>query len=423
LTAESLDSSARSLYIHVPFCESRCPYCDFAIHVGGEQLYQPYVDAVVTELAWLAQAGSRGQGLQTVYLGGGTPGLLPPPLLERLLMVVDQLFGIARGAEITIEANPSGLTEAIVRSWLSLGINRVSLGVQSLDDRTLRWLGRNHDAAAAEAAIVAVQRAGLVNLSCDLIYAIPEQPTAVFAAGLERLLAYAPQHVSCYELTVEPSTPLARWVAGGKVSAPREDDFLEQHRLAKALLERAGLLQYEVSNYARAGRESRHNLTYWQGRQYLAAGCGAHGFIDNKTGQQLGFAPTPGAVGLRYWNLRSAATYIKQVAALGHGRRGHEAITREQHQVELLACGLRLRTGVQLSAPGQLAEADHLAGLGLVELSGNRVSATPRGLEVLDRLTLELAATAAPAGRAGSGGWREPQAKGVGQQHTEQVSS
>jgi oxygen-independent coproporphyrinogen-3 oxidase len=394
LTAESLGEGVRSLYLHIPFCESRCPYCDFAIHVGGDHLYQPYVEAVIAELAWLQRAGVGGAGLETVYLGGGTPGLLPPRLLGRLLTVVDQFFGVATGAEITLEANPSGLTEELVRSWLSLGINRVSLGVQSLNDQTLRWLGRNHDASAGEAAILAAQQAGLANLSCDLIYAVPEQPTAVFAAGLERLLAYGPQHVSCYELTVEPSTPLARWVAGGRVSAPREDDFLEQHRLAKALLETAGLQQYEVSNYARPGRESRHNLTYWQGRHYLAAGCGAHGFIENQASQQLGFALSPTDVGLRYWNLRSTATYIKQVGESGHGRRGHEAISHEQHQLELLACGLRLRAGVQLSAPRQLAEADHLADLGLVELSGNRVSATPRGLEVLDRLTLELSATA-----------------------------
>jgi oxygen-independent coproporphyrinogen-3 oxidase len=391
LTADSLGSGVRSLYLHIPFCERRCSYCDFAIHVGGEHLYQPYVEAMIAELWWYQRAGARGARLETVYLGGGTPGLLPPPLLGRLLNVVDKLFGIAQGAEITIEANPSGLTEGLVRCWLSLGINRVSLGVQSLNDRTLRWLGRNHDAAAAEAAILAAQRAGLANLSCDLIYAVPEQPTSVFAAGLERLLGYGPQHVSCYELTVEASTPLARWVAGGKVSAPGEDDFLEQHRLAKALLEPAGLQQYEVSNYASPGRESLHNLTYWQGRQYLAAGCGAHGFIEKRGSQELGFALSPGDVGLRYWNLRSTASYMKQVAELGHGRRGQEGISPAQHEMELLACGLRLRGGVQLSAPRQLAEADHLAELGLLELSGNRVSATPRGLEVLDRLTLELA--------------------------------
>jgi oxygen-independent coproporphyrinogen-3 oxidase len=384
---------ARSLYLHIPFCESRCPYCDFAIQVGGQHLQQPYVEALIAELEWLAPARTGRAELETVYLGGGTPGLLPPALLEHLLTAVEKRWGIAKGAEVTIEANPRGLTEDVVRSWLSLGINRVSLGVQSLDDATLGWLGRNHDAAGAEAAIVAAQRAGLENLSCDLIYAIPEQPTRVFMAGLERLLRYAPQHVSCYELTVEPSTPLARWVAAGKVRGPLEEDFLEQHRLAREVLESAGLLQYEVSNYARPGRESRHNLTYWRGKHYLAAGCGAHGFLDRKTSQQLGFSISASDVGLRYWNLRSAATYIKQVGDMGHGRRGQEAINREQHRLEQLACGLRLRAGVELTAARQREEADRLAALGLLTRSGNRVAATPQGEEVLDRLTLELAAS------------------------------
>lgn len=393
-------SSARSLYLHIPFCESRCPYCDFAIHVGGQHLYGAYVDSLIAELEWLTAAGGGEARMDTVYLGGGTPGLLPPDLLERLLTAVARHPGIAEGAEITIEANPSGLTEELVRSWLSLGINRVSLGVQSLDDQTLGWLGRNHDAACAEGAVVAAQRAGLENLSCDLIYAIPEQSTSVFAAGLERLLGYAPSHVSCYELTVEPSTPLARWIAAGERSGPCEEDFLEQHRLAKELLENAGLLQYEVSNYARRGRESRHNLSYWQGKHYLAAGCGAHGFIDSKTSQQLGFSISPDDIGIRYWNLRSAVTYIKQVGELGHGRRGEEAITREQHQLETLACGLRLRAGVELTADGQRAEADRLAALGLLTRIGNHVAATSQGLEVLDRLTLELAASEPGVGKA-----------------------
>lgn len=383
---------ARSLYLHLPFCASRCPYCDFAIYVGGEQLYQPYVEALVTELAWLAAAGPVRLGLETVYLGGGTPGMLPLHLLERILAAVEQGFGISPRAEVTIEANPSGLTEQLVRGWLSLGFNRVSLGVQSLDDRALRWLGRNHDGAGAEAALAAAGRAGLENLSCDLIYAIPEQSTAVFESGLRRLLGYFPQHVSCYELTVEPSTPLARWVASGRVRGPAEQDFLEQHRLARELLEADGLAQYEVSNYARPGRESQHNLAYWQGRHYLAAGCGAHGFLDRAAAGRLELEVGSTAVGVRYWNLRNASTYIKGVAARGNGQQGQEDVSREQQQLERLACGLRLRTGVVLSAPQQLVEAGRLAQLGLVSLCGDRVAATARGVEVLDRITLELAA-------------------------------
>jgi oxygen-independent coproporphyrinogen-3 oxidase len=393
LTADGGRLAARSLYLHIPFCNTHCPYCDFAIHIGGDHLHQPYVEAVITELGYLAAAGRPDGGLDTVYLGGGTPGLIDPALLGHLLQAVERRFGINEGAEITIEANPTGLTEDLCRTWLALGINRLSLGVQSLDDRALRWLGRNHDSATAEQALGAATKSGLENLSCDLMYAIPEQSTSVFAAGLERLLGHLPQHVSCYELTVEPATPLARSVARGRVSRPIEHDFLEQHRVASGLLEEAGLRQYEVSNYARPGRESRHNLGYWQGRNYLAAGCGAHGFVDRSAAQPLGFTVDAGAVGIRYWNLRSAATYIKQVAGLGHGRKGHEAIDGDQAELERLACGLRLRAGVELRLPHQLAEADRLAGLGLLTIEGQMVAATARGIEVLDRLTLELVAS------------------------------
>jgi oxygen-independent coproporphyrinogen-3 oxidase len=396
LIAESTPDAPGSLYLHVPFCATRCPYCDFAIHIGDDHLHQAYVEAVISELDHLAPAGRPPAGLDTVYLGGGTPGLLEPALLAKLLGAVEAKFGISTGAEITIEANPTGVSEELCRSWQALGINRLSLGIQSLNDRALRWLGRNHDSAGAEAALVAAAKAGLENVSCDLIYAIPEQPTHVFQEGLERLLSYSPQHVSCYELTVEPNTPLARSIATGRVARPQEQDFIEQHRLARELLENAGLFQYEVSNYAHPGRESRHNLSYWQGGHYLAAGCGGHGFLSTSAAGRLGVEVDTHNVGVRYWNLRSASTYIKQVRTRGHGRRGFEAIDRDQAEVERLACGLRLRTGVLLSMPGQVAGAERLAQLGLVTVAGQRVAATAKGVEVLDRVTLELV-TATPA--------------------------
>jgi oxygen-independent coproporphyrinogen-3 oxidase len=393
LTAERDAAGARSLYLHIPFCDTRCPYCDFAIHIGGDHLHPPYVKAVIRELEYLAGGGRPAGGLDTVYLGGGTPGLLAPSLLQQLLEAVEVTLGISRGAEITIEANPTGLTPELAKSWLSLGINRLSLGVQSLDDRALRWLGRNHDSATAEAAIGAALGAGMENLSCDLIYAIPEQPTAVFEAALRRLIRFSPQHISCYELTVEPATPLARSVAQGHVPAPSESDFLEQHRRARGVLAAASLRQYEVSNYAQPGRESRHNLSYWQGRHYLAAGCGAHGFVDDTAARNLGFAVRPEEVGVRYWNLRSAATYIKRVTTHGNGLRGHEGINREQAELERLACGLRLQLGVEVTLPWQLAVAQRLAERGLLTIDGGRVAATASGVEVLDRITLELASS------------------------------
>ncbi|MGC1184848.1 MAG: radical SAM family heme chaperone HemW [Candidatus Dormiibacterota bacterium] len=381
-----------SLYLHIPFCAVHCPYCDFAIHIGGADLHRPYIEAMIRELRFLRAGESGEPALDTVYLGGGTPSLLDVRLLEELLGAVRASFAISPGAEISIEANPTDLSEDKARGWLDLGINRVSLGVQSLDDATLRWLGRNHDRSQALAAIEALRRAGLENLSCDLIYAIPAQSTRVFAAGLRTLLTYGPAHISCYELTVEAGTPLARSVARGRVKAPREQDFLEQHRLARAMLEDAGLPQYEVSNYARPGRESRHNLGYWQGGHYLAAGCGAHGFVSPEMAGRWGVETTASAVGVRYWNLRNASSYINQVADRGHGRRGQEEIDEAQREAERLACGLRLRHGVELCQPQQLAAAEALSRLGLLTLAGNRVAATTAGIEVLDRITLELVA-------------------------------
>ncbi|MGH7642127.1 MAG: radical SAM family heme chaperone HemW [Candidatus Dormibacteria bacterium] len=391
----TVEPNARSIYLHIPFCDTRCPYCDFAIHIGGAGLRHPYVEAVITELAYLAASGRPPASLDTVYLGGGTPGLLEPALLERLLSAVAQRFGISPGAEITIEANPTRLTEKLARNWRSLGINRLSLGVQSLDDKALDWLGRNHDSAAAVAALEAAAKVGFENLSCDLIYNIPAQPTVVFAAGLQRLLTYSPAHVSCYELTVEPATPLARSIARGDLAAPREGRFRAQHRLARELLESGGLYQYEVSNYALPGRESRHNLVYWERRHYLAAGCGAHGFVSRTAAHGLGLGIEAHHLDARYWNLRSASTYIKQVAALGHGRRGYEAIDGKQSELERVACGLRLRSGLELAGAEQIQEAGRLARLGLLTISGRRVAATLRGIEVLDRVTLELAGTLA----------------------------
>jgi len=390
LIAEAERGPAAGLYLHIPFCETRCPYCDFAIHLGDDQLHRPYVEAVVRELDFLAASGRPPGGLQTLYLGGGTPGLLAPPLLEQLLRAANRSFGLADGAEITLEANPAGLSAARARGWIELGFNRVSLGVQSLDDQALRWLGRNHDGATAEAAIGALVQAGLENFSCDLIYAVPGQSTERFAAGLSRVLSLGPSHLSCYELTVEPGTPLARSVAAGRSRSPSEIDFAEQHRVARELAGEAGLVQYEVSNFARPGRESRHNLGYWQGGHYLGAGCGAHGHLGVGAARRLAIEAEPSAVGVRYWNLRGATTYLRQVAARGDGRRGHESIAPEQAEMERVACGLRLRAGVDLRDPAQLAGARRLGQLGLLTVAGNRVAATSRGVEVLDRITLEL---------------------------------
>jgi oxygen-independent coproporphyrinogen-3 oxidase len=384
LTAEL--GPPRSLYLHVPFCSRRCPYCDFAIQVGGDQLQERYTEAVLTELRRLP-AGRF--GLDTIHFGGGTPSRLEPSLLGRLLEAIREHFEVALGAEVTIEANPEDVTEELAGAWYQLGVNRLSLGVQSLDDRVLAWLGRGHDARCAESAIEVAHQAGFENLSCDLIYAVPGQDVRVLEQVLRRLLAHEPAHVSCYELTVEAGTPLQRQIRSGRRRGPEVAAFLEQRRLLEGLLEEAGLEMYEVSNYARPGRQSRHNLAYWSGSAYLALGPGAHGFVGARASSALGLEPEGAA--LRYWHLRDTATYLRAVENGASGRRGHEWLDESDLELERLACGLRLRRGVELESPGALDRARELAGLGLLVVDRRTARATPRGFEVLDRVTLELA--------------------------------
>lgn len=386
MTADAGQGGPRSLYLHIPFCTQRCAYCDFAISLKGEGLQDRYVQALMDQLKLLR--GGRAMVLDTVYLGGGTPNLLRPDLLERLLAFVFSEFSLAATAEVTIEVNPDGITRDMVARWLVLGINRVSLGVQSLDDASLRWLGRTHSASSAVEAIRNCRLAGLADLSCDLIYAVPGQDRTSFESSLRRLLQFHPEHVSCYELTVERNTPLQREIARHRREAPSVEAYVRERRLAVELLAEEGLVQYEVSNYARAGFRSQHNLTYWKGHPYLAAGAGAHGFLASDEGWRLGIDGR--GAGLRYWHFRDAATYIRNVDAGGRGIRGYEWLDDSQVELERLACGLRLSDGVGLRSERQLARARELELLGLLEVDGTLVRATTGGVDVLDRLTLEL---------------------------------
>ena len=388
MIADQTQGAPRSLYVHIPFCARRCSYCDFAISLGGGAIQDRYVAALDQELEGLGPLGHL--ELDTVFLGGGTPSLLRADLLEQVVEVIRTRFRLSSSAEVTIEANPEGLTEDLVRTWRRLGINRVSLGVQSLDPAGLRFLGRAHDALAAEMAMDLVATAGFENLSCDLIYAIPGQDSASFARGLLQVLTHPVQHVSCYELTVEPGTPLARRVQRKLAPAPAVDAFLEQREIAGELLGSAGLGIYEVSNYAKPGFASRHNLAYWTQLPYLAVGCGSHGFLSAASAALLGLEPKGDM--LRYWHLRDAATYIREVMAGGLGWRGHEWLGPAEVEMERVACGLRLAAGVILRGDGQLTRAKELSELGLLTLEGQLVRPTKRGFALLDRVTLELCA-------------------------------
>lgn len=391
MTVEDTLAPPRSLYIHLPFCRRRCAYCDFAISISGPDLQDRYLDALLGELLFVSRSLPSAEPLETVHLGGGTPSLLGPSRLARLMEAVAAGFSLADGCEVTLEANPEEVSPAATREWARLGVTRASLGIQSLSDPTLRWLGRGHDAALGLKALGWLRESSIPQVSCDLIFAIPGQSTAAFLDGLDQVLRLQPDHLSCYELTLEPGTISRRLVDYGRCPRVPESTALEQLRAARARLESAGLIRYEVSNYSRPGCQSRHNLNYWRAGTYLALGAGSHGFLGVAAARALGL-PVAGAVGVRYWHYRDAATYVRIRGQGACGIRGSEPLDGSQLRLEQLALGLRLTEGVDVAAAEQLAASRRLAAQGWLEVEGQRVRATPGGMEILDRLTLELIA-------------------------------
>jgi oxygen-independent coproporphyrinogen-3 oxidase len=379
----------RSLYLHIPFCERKCEYCDFA-SVAGTRGEAAYVEALRGEIRRIA-AALPGTVLDTLFLGGGTPGLIEPARLAAVLDEVRAGFTLAPGAEVTIEANPSSTTTERAAAWLAAGCTRVSLGVQSLEPDVLRFLGRVHGPERALAAIGEVRAAGFERVSCDLIYAVPGLDDARWVATLERVLELDCGHLSCYELTVEQGTPLHRSVSRGAVRVVDPDTALRQHWLAVDLAAAAGYRQYEVSNLARPGEECRHNLVYWANGHYLAAGTGAHGHLPVTAARALGLVDDPGdAVALRYWHVRSPERFTALAAAGRLPVEGSELIGAAAQEAERVMVGLRLAGGVPLTTAAARREAGTLAGQGLLAWDGRTARATRRGQEVLNAVVERL---------------------------------
>ena len=367
------------LYLHVPFCARRCSYCDFSIAVRRRIPAEEYLAAIRTEFEQQGEIGL----LETVYLGGGTPSLLPSESVARLLQFVFARTPSADAVEVTLEANPEDVTPGAARTWRSAGVNRVSLGAQSFDDRVLRWMHRSHDADRVPTSVETLRSAGIDNISLDLIFALPPELERDWRGDLDRALALEPAHLSLYGLTVEPRTPLARWVSRGATAPPDDERYAEEYLLAHERLADAGYLFYEVSNAAREGRRSRHNSAYWSGRPYLGLGPAAHSF-DGRT---------------RHWNLAPWEAYRR---ALTDGRspvESEERLTPEQQELERLYLGLRTSEGVSstiLHRPPQPAQPLEplLAGGWLVEREG-RLRCTPEGWLRLDTLVHALTGSAA----------------------------
>src|SRR3989475_3031348 len=279
------------LYLHVPFCARRCSYCDFSIAVRKRVPAAEYVDAVLRELDWLRAAdpgptargliGNADRGLDTLYLGGGTPSLLPADALATLLTILrDAFHGTPSldAVEVTLEANPEDVTPDNAVAWRRAGVNRVSLGAQSFDDRVLRWMHRSHDAARIGDAVGILRRAGITNVSLDLIFALPAELGRDWARDLDHALALEPSHLSLYGLTVEQRTPLARWISRGAATAPDDERYAAEYLQAHLPLATCGYRLYEGSNAARDGWRSRHNAAYWSGQPYVGCGPAAHSF-------------------------------------------------------------------------------------------------------------------------------------------------
>ena len=320
------------LYIHVPFCARRCSYCDFAIAVRRNTPSREFLQVVLREWErWQRHPGwLESPELETVYLGGGTPSRLEPEVLGDLLGRLGADRPLSRDAEITIEANPEDVTLRTVESWLAAGINRVSLGAQSFSPAALAWMHRTHTAAQIARAVEAVRAAGARNVSLDLIYGLPDAVVRDWIADREHALALAPAHLSLYGLTVEPRTPLARWIARGQTVPAPDERSAREYLAAHERLARAGYEHYEVSNAARPGFRSRHNQAYWSRRPYLGIGPSAHS----------GFGRT------RSWNLPAWEEYRARLLSGESATAGAETLDDVQVALEELYLGLRTDGGI-----------------------------------------------------------------------------
>ena len=363
----------RHLYLHIPFCKHKCGYCDFNAYAGMDRLMPDYLDALERELAF-ARERHPFQQLDTVYLGGGTPSLLPADLMSRLLAFIRATFNVAPDAEVTLEANPASTDEAKVAAWLEGGVNRLSLGVQGFDPRALAVLERKTDAAQATRAFGLARAMGVANISIDLIYAVPYQSLETWLDTLRRAIALEPDHVSTYCLSFEEGTLLYRRRAEGRVPEVETDLQWDQLDAACTELEAAGFRRYEVSNWAHAGFESRHNQAYWRCRPVYGAGAGAHSYA------------TDGATAWRWWNVARPREYI---AAAPSPRADGEELDARKAAAESLMLGLRTVDGTAVP-PGFDGELGRLQRDGLVRRIDGRVVPTRRGLDLHNQIALAV---------------------------------
>jgi putative oxygen-independent coproporphyrinogen III oxidase len=374
------------VYLHWPFCAAKCPYCDFNSHVRHQPVDQErFAAAFLKEMATMRQM-SGARTVTSIFLGGGTPSLMQPKTVETILDGIAREWHIPAGIEITMEANPSSVEAERFRGYRAAGVNRVSLGVQALNDTDLKFLGRLHDVADALQAI-RLAREIFPRMSFDLIYARPNQTVTAWEQELREAISYAVDHLSLYQLTIEEGTPFYGLHKAGKLIVPDGDQSALLYEATQAITADEGLPAYEVSNHARPGAESRHNLTYWRYGDYAGIGPGAHGRL--KTGSRKTATSTE----------RNPERWLQLVETQGHGMIDQELLGYEEQADELLLMGLRLREGVDLARWQMLSGRDPdpkreatLLEHGFIERIGNsRLRCTPSGMLVLDAVVADLA--------------------------------
>ena len=329
------------IYLHIPFCISKCPYCDFNSYAVGqaglEQTSESqYIDALLGELVHYAEKPTwRRRQVETIFFGGGTPSLLRPASIKQLLEKINSLFSLDQEVEITLETNPGTIFEPLgankLASFKDLGINRISLGAQSFSNEKLKFLGRLHSSEETRAAIDNLIKAGFLNFNLDLMFGTRGEDLATWRSDLEQAISFTPTHLSVYGLTLEAGTEFFRQHSRGLPLLANEDEQAEMFQMTQELLEKQGYQQYEISNYSKAGYECQHNLGYWQGRDYLGLGAGAHSFSAREK--------------LRWLNIPGTSHYISRISERGEARQKQEKLSKEQQLIEFFSLRLRTKNG------------------------------------------------------------------------------
>jgi len=374
-----------SLYLHIPYCAAKCPYCDFNVHVVSKIPEREYYAALLKELKYYSQADAwRGRELGSVFFGGGTPSMFSPQTIGDVLEGAASGFPFAADIEITLEANPEDCRN--FSGYRSRGINRLSLGVQSFRPHLLEFLGRLHSADETREALRTIDRVGFENFSMDLIYAVPGQSLGDLKADLAEALDFSPPHLSAYNLTIEDGTPFHHRLKTGKIHPLPEDDEIAMAERIEGTLSQAGLARYEISNYARPEYRSRHNSAYWQGGDYLGIGAGAHSYVSSQES---------GVFGLRWRDEKNPGRYMERVEREGTAVAENESLTGSKAAAEFMFMGLRMTQGVSVEAffhrfgqnPADVyPEIGAWLEEGIMEQQNGRLRLTRRGLMIADEI-------------------------------------